>query len=253
VEGGTTIKIEQTTASIVSEIWAKLEPGVKQAKCLEEAAQELATALYKQFYESVVLARVYVTAPFDTMPPSNQTFVQTLAEAAGAGSDLKATTPVLSLIGTYGLEEDWRDRRNSKGHVGIPLISSAFVRAIPMISRLLHELGVPMDWIDTHETEMIIKSVGREAGLFYVENAAKATDHKGRKIIAAQDFASDYDVKSVFGIGGAYMQGQVFTIVAFCRDFFPRDVAEHFVPLANSFQGRTNDFVENKKIFSEGH
>jgi hypothetical protein len=173
VEGGTTIRIEQTTESIVSEIWAKVEPGVEQAKCLEEAAQDLATALYKQFYESVVLARVYVTAPFDTMPPNNKRFVQNLAEAAGAGSDLKATTPVLSLIGTYGLEEDWRDRHNSKGHMGIPLISSAFVRAIPMISRLLHELGVPMDWIDTHETEMIIESVGSEAGLFYVKTPPK--------------------------------------------------------------------------------
>lgn len=246
------MKIEQTTASIVSELWTTVEPGVEQAKCLEEAAQELVTALHKQFNESVVLARIYVTAPFDTMPPTNKTFVQNLAESAGAESDLKVTTPVLSLIGTYGQEEDWRDRRKSKGHVGIPLISSAFVGAIPMISRLLHELGVPMDWIDTHETEMIIKTVGREAGLFYVENAAEATDHEGRKIIAAQDFVSDYDVKSVFGIGGAYPQGQVFTVVAFCRDVFPRDVAEHFVPLTNFFQSKTATIVETNKIFSEG-
>ena len=246
------MKIEQTTASVVSEFWANVEPGVEQANCLEEAAQELVAALHKQFDESVVLARVYVTAPFDTLPASNKTFVQNLAESAGAETDLKVTTPVLSLIGTYGQEEDWCDRRNSKGHVGIPLISSAFVGAIPMISRLLHELGVPMDWMDTHETEMIIKTVGREAGLFYVENAAEATDHEGRKIIAAQDFVSDYDVKSVFGIGGAYAGGQVFTIVAFCRDVFPRDVAEHFLPLANSFQGQTSAFVETNKIFSEG-
>jgi hypothetical protein len=246
------MKIEQTTASIVSELWANVEPGVEQSKYLEEAAQELVTELHKQFSESVVLARVYVTAPFDSMPPANKTFVQNLAQSAGAESDLKVTTPVLSLIGTYGQEEDWRDRRKSKGHVGIPLISSAFVGAIPMISRLLHELGVPMDWMDTHETEMIIKSVGREAGLFYVENAAEATDHEGRKIIAAQDFVSDYDVKSVFGIGGAYAQGQVFTVVAFCRDVFPRDVAEHFVPLTNFFKGKTATFVETNKIFSEG-
>ena len=245
------MKIEQTTSSVVSEFWANVQSGIEQSKCLEEAAQELATALHKQFGESVVLARVYVTAPFETMPPSNKTFVQNLAESAGAVADLRATTPVLSLIGTYGQEEDWRDRRKSKGHVGIPLISSAFVGAIPMISRLLHELGIPMDWIDTHETEMIIKSVGREAGLFYVENAAEATDHEGRKIIAAQDFVSNYDVKSVFGVGGAYAQGQVFTIVAFCRDVFPRDIAEHFVPLANSFQEKTVTFVETNKMFSE--
>ena len=154
------MKIEQTTSSFVSEFWANLELRVKQSKCLEQAAQELAAGLHRRFDDSVVLARVYVTVPFKGLPPANKTFVQELAKSAGAEFDLDAATPVLSLIGSYGQEENWRDRRNSKNHVGIPLISSAFVASIPMISRLLHELGVPMNWIDTHETEMIVKTVG---------------------------------------------------------------------------------------------
>jgi hypothetical protein len=129
------MKIEQTTSSTITEVWANLEPRIQQSKCLEEAAQEMATALHNQFTESVALARVFLTVSFDSLPPTNNEFVRKLAELAGAASGLKGTTPVLSLIGTHGQESDWNDRRRSKGHMGIPLISSAFVGAIPMISR----------------------------------------------------------------------------------------------------------------------
>ncbi len=100
-------------------------------------------------------------------------------------------------MGTHGQEGNWNDRHKSQGHVGMPLISSAFVGAIPMISRLLKEPGVPLDWIDSHDSQIIKKAVGKSAGLSLVDNAAQATDNEGRKIIAVQDFASKYDVKSV--------------------------------------------------------
>ncbi len=246
------MKIEQTTSSTVTKLWTDLESRVQQSKCLEEAAQELATALHTQFDESVVITRVFVTVPFDALPSTNKEFVQKLAESAGAVSELKTTTPVLSLIGTHGQEEDWCDRRKSKGHVGIPLISSSFVGAIPMISRLIRELGIPLDWVDSHDEEIIIETIGNSVGLFFVENAAEATDHEGRKIIAAQDFVSDYNVKSVFGTGGAYSSGQMIVIVVFCRDVFSRATAERFLALANLFQSKTASLVETKKIFSDG-
>lgn len=243
------MKIEQATASTITQMWAQVEPRVKQAKALEEGAQALATALRTQFQDSVVLARVYFTVPFGALPASNKTFVQDLAQSAGAASDLKATTPVLSLIGTAGKEGDWNDRRKSKGHIGIPLTSSAFVDAIPMISRLLKELGVPLEWVDTQDPE-VVKKMDRAAGLFFVENAAEATDHQKRKIIPAQDFVSGYNVKSVFGVGGGYAGGQILVIVTFCRDLVPRAAAERFVALRDAFKGNTSSLVEAGKIFA---
>ncbi|MFQ5656232.1 MAG: hypothetical protein ACE5G5_01670 [Candidatus Methylomirabilales bacterium] len=243
------MKVEQATTATISELWGKVESRVKQSKSLEEAAQELATVLHTQFQESVVLARVYFTVPFGALPGPNKAFVQDLAESAGAATDLKATTPVLSLIGTHGQEADWNDRRRSKGHVGIPLTSSAFVDAIPMISRLLKELGVPLDWVDTQDAE-IVKKMDRAAGLFFVENAAEATDHQGRKIIPAQDFVSGYNVKTVFGVGGGYAGGQILVMVAFCRDLIPRASAERFVALRDAFKGNTSTLVETAKVFS---
>jgi histone H3/H4 len=246
------MKIEQTTSFAVEELWAKAEPRIQKSNCLEDAAQNLTTELHNQFNESVVIARVFFTVPFSDLPPTNKDFVKNLAESAQAASQLKDTTPVLSLIGTHGQEEDWCDRRKSKGHVGIPLISSGFVGAIPMISRLLKELGVPLEWVDSHDTEMMVQTVGQSAGLFFVENASETTDRQGRKVIAAQDFVSAYDVKSVFGIGGAYQGGEMIVIVVFCRDAFSRSTAENFLPLTSTFKGNTTSLVESARVFSEG-
>ena len=245
------MKIDQSTSQMISEILLQLEPRVHEVNTLEDAAQELVASLQEKFDESVVIARAFLTVPYGSLPPKNREFVQQLAESAGAAADLKPATPVLSLIGTYGQETDWRDRRKSKGHVGIPLISSSFVDAIPMISRLLKELGVPMTWVDSHDSEIIAKTMDPSGGLFFVDNAAEATDHQGRKIIAAQDFVSAYSVKSVFGTGGVYPGGQIVVIVVFCRDAFTKAAAERFLELNSWFRNETGSIVQDTKIFSE--
>jgi hypothetical protein len=244
------LKTKQATSSIIDELWMKTERAIQESTSLEEAAQKLVYGIYSVFSESVVITRVFFTVPFNSLPASNQSFVKNLAESAGAGHELKVTTPVLSLIGTYGQEIDWTDRRKSKGHVGIPLISSSFVESIPMISRLLRELRVPIDWVDNHDMDIIRKSMRGSVGLFYVGNAAEARDHQGRKIIAAQDFVSQYNVKSVFGTGAVYETGQMLVNVMFCRDIFPRNVSEFFMTLASSFRRRTSSLVQEGKIFS---
>ena len=227
-----------------------MQPRVAESKRLEDAAQALATALHTEFDESVVIARVFVTVPYGNLPEENRRFVKGLAEGAGAATDLKPDTPVLSLVGSHGQESDWNNRRRSKGHVGIPLISSAFVGAIPMISRLLKELGVPIDWIDSPSTEVIVKTIGSSAGLFFVDDAATAKDQEGRNIIAAQDFVENCRVKSVFGTGGAYPNGQMVAVVLFCRDVFSRTTAEQFMALTDFFKGSTAALAEPQKVFA---
>src|SRR5262249_55845410 len=179
------MKFEQATGAIIARLWTTVEPQVELATSLEEAAQTLASALYTQFAESAVLARVYVTVPFAALPPRTRAFVQT---QPGAGATLNGTTPVLSLIGTQGQNVDWNDRRKSKQHRAIPLISAEFVDGIPMIARLLRELGVPLDWIDSHDARRLVATIGSTVGLFYVEDAVRAMDDRGRKVIPAVDF-----------------------------------------------------------------
>src|SRR5262245_7688192 len=140
------MKLEQATGATITQLWTSVERRIKLATSLEEAAQALAAALYTQFAESTILARVFITVPFAALPPLTQAFVRALPGAAAA---LTEATPVLSLVGTQGQKPEWNDRRKSKQHRAIPLISVEFVDGIPMIARLLRELGVPLDWIES--------------------------------------------------------------------------------------------------------
>jgi len=241
------MKFEQATGATIAELWTAVEPRVELATSLEEAAQALATALYTQFAESAILARVYVTVPFAALPPPTRAFVQALPGAAAA---LSGTTPVLALVGTQGQKADWNDRRKSKQHGAIPLISAEFVDGIPTIARLLRELGVPLDWIDSHDARRLVTTIGSTAGLFYVEDAVRAMDERGRKVIPAVDFVFAYDVKSVFGTGGAYAGGQLLVVVFFCRDPVARVKAEMFLPLVDFFKGKTASLVAPAKVFA---
>jgi hypothetical protein len=129
------------------------------------------------------------------------------------------------------------------------MISSAFVSAIPMISRLLKELGVPVDWVDSHDSEIIVNTIADTTGLFFVENAAKAKDNRGRNIIAAQDFVAQHNIQSVFGVGGAYATGQIVVIINFCKTAVPRPVAELFLPLAAAFIEKTSPHLNRGNLF----
>jgi hypothetical protein len=69
-------------------------------------------------------------------------------------------------------------------------------------------------------------------------------------VITTEESVGSSSVKSVFGIGGAYDNGQILVIVLFCRDAFPRTQAEHFLPLVSLFQGQTGALVTDGRIFA---
>jgi hypothetical protein len=245
------MRIGEATPVAITDLWGRVEPRVRGAGNLAAAAQELAKELHLRFEASVALVRVFFTVPFGSLPEDRQEFVRGLARPSGSVADLKSTTPVLSLIGTHGDEEDWNDLGKSRGHLGIPLISSQFVGAIPMISRLLREMGVPLDWIDTHDAAEIQKTLGESSSLFFVDDAGAATDDQGRKIIAAQDFVAGFKIQSVFGIGGAYSGGEILVTVVFNHDHFGRENAEQFLPLVTLFKSNTERLVAQRRIFAE--
>ena len=108
-----------------------------------------------------------------------------------------------------------------------------------------------MDWVDSHDARIIAEILSEVEGLFFVEDAGEAIDQEGRKIIAAQDFVSSYKVKSVFGTGGVYPNGQMIVGVVFCRDSFARAQAVYFLSLIQSFKGETTSLTGSATIFSD--
>jgi hypothetical protein len=229
----------------------KVAQQVAGSAALEDAAQRYMSVLYESLTESVVLARFFATVPFGELPGRNREFVMDLVTSVGMADEIKDETLVLSLLGTRGLKPDWNDRLQSRGHVGIPLVSSSFIDRIPMMSRLLKQLGAGIDWIDSNDTELVARTFENLSGVFHVRDAKTETDSQGRKIIAAQDFVEAEGIKTVFGIGGCYMGTLLFfTTVVFLRDYFEKDAAEKFMIQAGKFKAATSSLVDEGKIFS---
>ncbi|NJK33169.1 MAG: hypothetical protein HC927_12610 [Deltaproteobacteria bacterium] len=229
----------------------RLQRAIHRAPSLEAAAQEYARTVYMALSDSLVLLRVFAIVPWRELPAEDREFVRALSEAADMGAAISPDTPVLSLLGTMGTEPEWCERRRSVGHLGIPLISSEFVAGIPMISRLLKQIGVALDWIDRSDVAIVGKTFGIQSGVFYVADAATAVDSRGRKIIAAQPFVARHGVRTVFGVGGGYVGTPVYTtIIGFCRDAISPAQTEGFRGHIARFKAETEGLVKGGRIFS---
>jgi len=176
-----------------------------------------------------------------------------LATEKGVARELKNETPVLSLIGTRGKEPEWNNRRQSTGHIGIPLVSTNFIDTIPMLSRLFSDLGLKLSWLTDSDSGLSIDASSDLSGIFFVENAKESTDSKGRKIIPMQAFVDAYDIYTVFGIGGQYQLGNhnIVAIIFFTKEKFSKTIAQRFLPLINLFKTFTTKHVLQQRIFSD--
>jgi hypothetical protein len=245
-------RLESTGQQGFRELRDKFQARLERCNTLEESAQAWADLFYREFEESIVLARVYATIRFAQLPLDTQDFVRKLARAKGVASDLVNDTFVLTLLGTRGSRPEWNDRKKSQGHAGIPLVHASFVESIPMIARMMAEMGAGIDWIDKHDTKVVVNTIGKLAGVFYVRDAKSAVDPKGRLIIPAQDFVATHNVKTVFGMGGAYLNGSFVVLVAFSRETIDKGRVEPLITLVNFFKTATMNAVAGGKLFASG-
>jgi hypothetical protein len=244
------VRFDEVTGATIDGLEARMDEELSPLESLEAAAQRLCDILYTTFEESTVLVRVFATVPFAALPSTNRGFVERLV-GARAREVLTPKTPVLSLLGTRGGVPRWNSRHLSEGHVGIPLASADFVDAIPMIASLVKQLGLAIDRAQDVETAIVTQSLGKIAGVFYVDDAATAVDSKGRRIIAARDFVQEHGVRTVFGFGGAYgLTGTFVVAVLFTRDSVGRGQAERFMRLANQLKTSTMKAVTRRHIFA---
>ncbi len=233
----------------IRDLRSRIQSALENCASLQEAAQVCVRLLYEEFQESIVLARVFVTLPFKELPERDGAFVRDLAEAKGVLAQLGEKTPVLSLVGTHGARPEWNDRHLSQGHLGIPLVTANFVESIPMVSRLMRDMGFDLTWFDEREPDIVVKRLGQIAGVFYVRDARTRLDRQERKIVSAQDFVVSHHVKTVFGLGGSYLNGSFVTIIIFTRVTLDREQAESFMLLVNTFKAATMSMVMQNKIF----
>ncbi len=243
-------RISAATDHSVGEFQQTVENRLKGCLTLAGAAQRLTEIFYETYRESVVLVRVFATVPFVEAPAPIRSFASALTAARGITEPLRDEVPLLCLMGSRGVEKTWNDRRDSQGHVAIPLVSSVFVEAIPMMLRVMEDLGVTPALFDLADTNIITKAMGTTTRLFYVPDAGTTVDKQGRKIIAAQDFVAKYDVKTVFGVGAGYITGKTFfVLIVFTREDLEKNQAGLFTPLAGPFKIATFNMISQGRVF----
>lgn len=224
--------------------------GVGRAQSLEQGAQFFAREVYGACSSQLVLARTYVAMPLYRLPARERAFATAIAKANAQLARLHDETPTLTLLGTSGVKPQWGDRSLSSGHVAIPLTDTRSVDAAPMVASLLQSLGVQLAWFDAPREVFVRKLVGGMNGIFYVRDAAQTRDSQGRLVIPAQDFVQQHGVKTVFGVGGSYLNGWLTTSIFFSRDLLDRSVADAFIPVGTAFKMATMQLVASGRIFA---
>jgi hypothetical protein len=241
------VKLSELDTTAWSTVLDELRTDIRACPSLERAAQQVAKRIHERFAEVAVLTRVYAVLKFGDLPADVTSFVETLGK--DDPSRIVPATPVLTLLGTHGVKEEWCDRHRSRGHKGIPLLSGAFVDAIPMLARLLRELGIDLSWLDDAPEVATRRLLGGFNGTFYVQDAATARDGQGRRIIPAEDFVAEHGVKTVFGNGGFYPDGTLVVCIVFTRETLPRSTVERLASLISMVKGETFGVVRSRKFF----
>jgi len=229
-----------------------LREQLRNATSLEAAANQGVQALCRAFSGDVVLTRMFLTLPFRTLPEDLRRTTWNVVEAQSLQGQMTPQTPVLTLLATCGKQPEWRDRRLSQGHAAIPLSSRSFVDSIPMVARMLQDMGVDLGLKQEQEGVLVQKVLGAGwIGLFHVDDARTARDDQGRRVIPAVDFVEGHGVRTVFGLGKAYGTGSIACFVVFTNKTIPRRQVESLVPFVNLFMASTFDLVRRDVIFTE--
>ena len=202
---------------------------VKGCECLEVAAEMVVRYLYdhcvgaRNGERACVLVRFYKTHPYGGLEPELQRF---------AAARLGAITPhdgmrCLTLLASAGDEDAWNSRHTSQAHKAIPLPSAEAVRSVPMVTRLIEELGLDLESVVTGAARPAHPGDTRTYDVFHVERAV-GSPH----IPAQREFVERYGIQSVVGFGGLLRSGEMFAVILFSRVPIPRVSAARFRTIA---------------------
>ena len=219
------------------------------ANYFEDLAQNFCEQFYQKYSDSIVLTRIFITRPYSSLPADVSDFTNNLAKKVGVRDQIKDISPILSLAGTKGRERAWSDRKTSDGHKGIPLVSSEFVSAVPMLMGLFTQVFGDLRWLDFQNYEEFKKITGKTSGSFYVKDAHVDVDTQNRKIIAAQDFVKAENVRSVLGLAGGLLGGSMIAMLNFLSEEVSEQYIEGLMPAMASLRANALKKCLSDNIF----
>jgi hypothetical protein len=243
-------RIASYSLEAVNALRGRCEEEIQQAESFQKACQKFVDLLYEELLSSAVLFRAFATVPFDRLPEKERAFALELGQARGFASELGPSIPVVTLLASRGKRREWNHRLRSERHLAIPLGTASFIKTIPMVSRLMGDLGARVDWVRKQEKNLAVSSMGRMARVLYVEDALSSRTKDDFEVIPDRSFVVEHGVRTVVGLGGAYLNGTIVAVILFTNELVPRDKVEKLMPVVHGFKIATMKLVMQGKLFS---
>jgi hypothetical protein len=208
---------------------------------MEDVAERIVGYLHESLTDgegkpACALVRFYKTHPYGALPDELRTFADGVLGDGSAWDEMKC----LTLLATTGDEPAWRSRASSSGHKAIPLPTEDFVGRIPMIHRLVGQLGLDVKNMLAPDPSFLLDVEQKTFNVFHVAEATNSP------FIPAQDFVATHGIRSVLGFGGMLMSGDLFTIILFSKVAIPRETAELFATLALGVKMALHPFLDGR-------
>jgi hypothetical protein len=242
-------KIASYSVEEVTRLRARVESELKEIGCFQQASQKFTEVLYEELSPSAVLFRVFATVEYEKLPPRERDFALTLARSRAFLEELKPKTPVVTLLGSRGKRPSWNHRHRSERHLAVPLVKASFIKTIPMVSRLMGDMGTGLEWVQKQDQNMIVRSMGQMARVLYVEDALETRTRDGYDVIPDRSFVEEYKVRTVLALGGAYLNGTVVAVVLFTNERVESDRVEKLLPVLHGFKIATMKAVMRGNVF----
>lgn len=212
---------------------------------MEEMAEHMVRYLYKSLVlpdgnPACALIRFFKTHPYGDLPQDLQEAAQKILQ----GRHIHDNTKCLTLLATAGENPQWDSRDLSVGHKAIPLIDEDSVARIPMISQLICQFGLSVENVIQPNPDIILNLGKKTFNVFYIPEAINSP-----YIPAQKDFVIPYQIKSVLGIGGMLLSGNIFTIILFSKVEIPFHLTHLFKWVAMYAKIATNSVEGDKNLF----
>jgi hypothetical protein len=241
-----TYSVEEVTA-----LRARVESALKACASLQQASQKFTDILYEELAASAVLFRVFATVEYEKLPARERDFALSLARSRSFLEELQPKTPVVTLLGSRGKRPAWNHRHRSERHLAIPLVKASFIKTIPMVSRLMGDMGTGLDWVQKQDRNLIVTSMGQMARVLYVEDALETRTGDGFDVIPDRSFVESNKVRTVLALGGAYLNGTIVAVVLFTNERVAADRVEKLLPVVHGFKIATMKAVMRGSVFAE--
>lgn len=216
------------------------------AGSMEEAAGRIVTYLYEDLTDqrngqrACALVRFYKTHPYGQLDAGRRRFASTLF----AGEAVSPAAPCLALLATTGDEPAWSGVAGSRDHQAIPLDSAEKPVGVPMVIRLVTQLGIDLGASPPPSSSQTGALDLPPDNVFHIAEAAGSPD------LPVQDaFVIRHRIRSVLGFGGLLPAGDLFAVVLFTKVPITAEARAFFKTLALAVKVSVMSFARGP-IFS---